>query len=95
MLLEVFDYHNKQMQELVDIAPGTMERYQIARSHTKDFIKWKYGLEDIDIQKLNYEFVTDMEFYFKTERKCCHNTAMKYISNVKKVVNICIKNGWI
>ena len=97
MLLEVFDYHNTQMRDLVDIdfAPGTMERYETARSHTKDFINWKYGLEDIDINKLNYEFVTDMEFYFKTERKCCHNTAMKYISNVKKVVNICIKNGWL
>jgi integrase len=97
MLLEVFDYHNRQMRELVDIdfAAGTMERYETARSHTNDFIKWKYGLEDIDIAKLNYEFVTDMEFYFKTERKCCHNTAMKYISNVKKVVNICIKNGWL
>jgi integrase len=97
MLLEVFDYHNTQMRELVDIdfAAGTMERYETARSHTKDFIKWKYGLEDLDINKLNYEFVTDMEFYFKTERKCCHNTAMKYISNVKKVVNICIKNGWL
>lgn len=97
MLLEVFDYHNTQMRDLVDIdfAPGTMERYETARSHTKDFIKWKYSLEDIDINKLNYEFVTDMEFYFKTERKCCHNTAMKYISNVKKVVNICIKNGWL
>jgi integrase len=97
MMLEVFDYHNNQMRELVhiDFAPGTMERYDTARSHTSDFIKWKYGLEDIDINKLTYEFVTDMEFYFKTERRCCHNTAMKYISNVKKVVNICIKNGWL
>lgn len=97
MLLEVFDYHNKQMQALVDIdfAPGTMERYETARSHTKDFIKWKYGLDDIDVNKLNYEFVTDMEFYFKTVRKCCHNTSIKYISNVKKIVNICVKNGWL
>jgi integrase len=97
MLLEVFDYHNKQMQELVniDFAPGTMERYETARSHTKDFIKWKFGYEDIDVNKLNYEFVTDMEFYFKTVRKCCHNTSIKYISNVKKIVNICIKNGWL
>jgi integrase len=97
MLLEVFDYHNKQMRELVDIdfAPGTMERYETARSHTKDFIKWKYGYDDIEINKLNYEFVADMEFYFKTERKCCHNTSIKYISNVKKIVNICVKNGWL
>jgi hypothetical protein len=37
MLLEVFDYHNNQMRELVDIdfAPGTMEQYETARSHTK------------------------------------------------------------
>lgn len=97
MLLEVFDNHNKQMQELVDIdfAAGTMERYETARSHTKDFIKWKYGLDDIDIAKLNYEFVTEMEFYLKTKRKCCHNTSLKYISNVKKIVNICVKNGWL
>jgi len=97
MLLEVFDYHNKQMRELVDIdfAPGTMERYETARSHTNDFIKWKYGYEDIDVNKLNYEFVADMEFYLKTVRKCCHNTSIKYISNVKKIVNICVKNGWL
>ncbi|MBT1705560.1 site-specific integrase [Chryseosolibacter indicus] len=96
-LLEVFDYHNKQMRELVniDFAPGTMERYETARSHTKDFIKWKFGYEDIDVNKLNYEFVADMEFYFKTVRKCCHNTSIKYISNVKKIVNICVKNGWL
>src|SRR5690606_32989335 len=44
MLLEVFEYHNNQMRELVDIdfAPGTMERYVTAKSHTKDFIKWKF-----------------------------------------------------
>lgn len=97
MLLEVFDYHNKQMQELVniDFAAGTMERYETARSHTRDFINWKYGLDDIDIAKLNYEFVTEMEFYLKAKRKCCHNTSLKYISNVKKIVNICVKNGWL
>ena len=97
MLLEVFEYHNEQMKDLVDIdfAPGTMERYETALSHTKDFLKWKYNLEDIEIDKLSYEFVTEMEFYFKTVRKCCHNTSVKYISNVKKIVNICIKNGWL
>jgi hypothetical protein len=28
-------------------------------------------------------------------RKCDHNTSMKYLSNFKKIVNICIKNGWL
>lgn len=74
------------MRELVhiDFAPGTMERYETAKSHTKDFIKWKFGFDDIDVSKLNYEFVANMEFYLKTVRKCCHNTAIKYISKLKR-----------
>jgi site-specific recombinase XerD len=97
MLLQVFKHHNEQMEQLVgiDFSPGTMERYHTALSHTRDFILWKYKSEDIEIDELNYEFVTQMEFYFKTVRKCCHNTSVKYISNVKKIVNICIKNGWL
>lgn len=97
MLLEIFSWHNHQMQSLigVDFATGTMERYETAISHTRDFIKWKYNLDDIEIRKLNYEFVVEMEFYLKTQRRCCHNTAVKYISNVKKIVNICVKNGWL
>jgi len=97
MLLEVFRSHNEHMQTLVgvDFAAGTMERYETACSHTRKFIKWKFNLEDIEIKKLNYEFVTEMEFYLKTQRKCCHNTAIKYISNLKKIVNICIRNGWL
>lgn len=35
---------------------------------------------------LNYEFVKDYEFYLKTIRKCSNNTALKYISNFKKIV---------
>ena len=31
----------------------------------------------------------------KSERKCDHNTSVKYLSNFKKIVNICIKNGWL
>jgi integrase len=97
MLLEVFKQHNEQMEQLVniDFAPGTMERYHTALLHTRDFIRWKYKIEDIGINALDYEFVSAMEFYFKTVRKCCHNTSVKYISNVKKIVNICIKSGWL
>jgi site-specific recombinase XerD len=97
MLLEVFKHHNEQMEKLVgiDFAPGTMERYNTALIHTREFIQWKYKQDDIGINKLSYEFVSEMEFYFKTIRKCCHNTSVKYISNVKKIVNICIKNGWL
>src|SRR5258708_11212686 len=58
-------------------------------------MKWKYKIEDIDIQKLNYEFITDYEFWLKSVRKCDHNTAIKYLSNFRKIVNICLKTAWM
>lgn len=97
MLLEIFEQHNVQMRALVghEYSPQTLERYIISKKHTHEFMKLKYKLNDIDIRKLNYEFITDYEFWLKSVRKCDHNTSMKYLSNFKKIVNICIKNGWL
>jgi site-specific recombinase XerD len=97
MLMEIFQQHNNQLKELVgkEYAEGTLERYITSKEHTRKFIQWKYGIDDIDIRKLNYAFVADYEFWLKTQRKCSHNTAMKYISNFKKITNLCIRRGWL
>jgi len=96
-LLVVFREHNSKLEQLInkDFAAGTHERYETALKLTSLFLQWKYKISDIDIQDLNYEFVTEMEFWLKSVRSCSHNTAVKYISNVKKIVNICLKNGWL
>ena len=99
MLIEIFQQHNDQMAALIkagkDYAPATLDRYNTSRDHTQAFLQWKYGLADIDIKRLNFEFVTDLEFWLKTQRNCAHNTTMKYISNLKKIVNGCIPKGWL
>ncbi len=97
MLLEIFEHHNKQMKDLIgqEFSPLTFERYTTSKKHTKEFIKWKYNVDDMNINDLNYEFITDYEFWLKSVRKCDHNTTMKYLSNFKKIVNICLKNGWL
>ena len=97
LLLEIFEHHNKQMKELIDkeFSPLTYERYVTSKKHTRDFIKWKFNVDEIDIKELNYEFITDYEFWLKSIRNCDHNTTMKYLSNFKKIVNICLKNGWL
>lgn len=96
-ILDVFRDHNKQMEALVgtEFSPGTLERYRTSFYHTKSFIKWKYNEDDMDIRSLNFEFVTEYEFWLKSVRKCNHNTAIKYISNFRKIVNKCLRNGWL
>ncbi|WKL43705.1 site-specific integrase [Flavobacterium sp. ZE23DGlu08] len=97
MLLQIFQDHNDKMEILVgqEYAPGTLERYKTSLSHTKDFIKWKYSLSDINILKIDHAFVTEYEFYLRSERKCANNTAVKYIKNFHKIINQCLANGWL
>jgi len=99
MLLELFQQHNDQIAALIqvgrDFAPGTLERYKTARDHTRGFLQWKYKITDIDIRRLDFEFASEFEFWLKTVRRCNHNTTMKYIGNLKKIINICIKKGWL
>lgn len=88
-VLEEFQLHNDEMQALVEkkeFAKGTHTRYVTARSHIMEFIQFKYKKDDIEFRELNYEFVTDYEFYLKTVRNCSNNTTLKYISNFKKIV---------
>ena len=97
MPMEVFEEHNQQMKALIghEFSPLTFERYTTSKKHTHDFMKSKYKVEDIDIKKLNYEFIHNYEFWLKSVRKCDHNTTIKYLSNFRKIVNICIKSGWL
>jgi len=95
MLMEQFKLHNEQMKALVgsDFAPATLERYETSYKHTLHFLQSKYNVPDIDIEKLDYDFISGYEFWLKTVRKCDHNSTMKYLSNFKKIVNRCVKSG--
>ncbi len=97
MLLEIFQEHNRKMKALVgnEFSPGTYERYATSLSHTRTFIKWKYGVDDIDIREIDHAFISEYEFYLRSERKCSNNTAVKYIKNFGKIIRICLSNGWL
>ena len=96
-LLQVFKQHNEELVLLAgkDYALLTVKRYSTALRHTKEFIKWKYKAPDFEISKLNYDFISSFSFYFKSVRNCNHNSTMKYLKNFKKIVLLCIKNGWL
>ena len=97
MLIPIFQEHNRKIKELVGLeyAAGTLERYETSLKHTKDFLSWKYKLTDINIEKIDHAFITEYEFYLRSERKCANNTAVKYIKNFHKIINQCLANGWI
>jgi len=44
---------------------------------------------------LDYDFISSFSFWLKTVKNCNHNTTLKYLTNFKKIVLICVKNGWL
>jgi hypothetical protein len=96
-ILTIFKEHNDQIAALVgaDFGAGTLERYETSLKHTREYIKWKYNEDDFDIKKLDFEFISQFEFWFKAKKKISHNTKMKYLANFKKIVLLCVKRGWL
>jgi len=97
MLLDIFREHNEKCRKLSGngMAPGTVERYETSYKHTAAFIELTYGKKDVPVADVNHKFVTDYEFYLKTERRCSHNSTIKYLKNFGKIVRIALANGYI
>lgn len=49
----------------------------------------------MDVLEISPAFVSNYEFWLRTVKKCANNTAVKYIKNFQKIVNICLANDWI
>jgi len=96
-IIPIFKEHNRKVKALLgkEYAPGTLERYKTSLSHTEDFLKWQYKVDDMDIQKIDHQFFSNYYFYLRTERNCSNNTTVKYLKNFKKIIRICIANGWL
>jgi site-specific recombinase XerD len=96
-ILVVFDYHNEQMEKMVgiDVVRATLVKFRTIRTKLESFIKHHYKKSDFYLEQLNHQFVSNFEFYLKTVEHIQHNTTMKYIQNLKKIINLAVRNGWI
>lgn len=97
MLIPIFKDHNSRMEALVgkEYAKGTLTRYKTCLSHTQEFLKWKFNVSDIEITQIDHAFISDFEFFLRTEKSCANNSAVKYIKNFGKIIRICLANKWL
>ncbi|MCO5724983.1 site-specific integrase [Robiginitalea marina] len=97
LILEIFQNHNAEMESLLgkDYNPGTLQRYKTAYKHVSDYIHFRYQKKDLPLNKLDHSFITGFEYFLKSQKNCGHNTTVKYIVNLKKIVRIAYANEWI
>lgn len=96
-LVDIFEKNNK----LVELEVGskytkdTFVRYQISIERLKAFIQKEYNTTDIKLEDLNHGFIHRYEAFLRTEYDCTHNTVMKYLKHLKKVIHFAMKMGYI
>lgn len=96
LLKQEYNHFVHKMQKLVDsgeYVPGTVSNFKTTLKHTLEFIQERYGFDDISISKIKYQFISELEFWYKTTKKIKHNTAVKHLSNLKQVIQECVKAG--
>jgi integrase len=97
MLLEVFDEHNNNLEELIGkgIVKATHTKYVTIRDKVSNFIAYKFKKNDLYLETLTYSFITDFEHYLKVKQNISHNVVMSYIKRVKRIITLSVNNRWL
>lgn len=96
-LLNMFDEHNHKMKKLVgkEYSFRTLQRYETTKSHLEKFLIDNYKVSDYLVKKVDVQFINSFIYYLKTEKSLSHNSAVKYVAYLKKIIRIAVSNGWL
>jgi site-specific recombinase XerD len=98
-LCALIEYHNVNMKSVLQY--GTLKNYFTTARYVKQFLKQRYKTDDIYLDALNYQFITEFEFFLRTckpldaNNPLQHNGVMKHIERLRKVVTLAAKMEWI
>jgi integrase/recombinase XerD len=78
-----------------DLKLATWKKYNYACIQIVGFIKFKYKKNDISLDKINLQFLTEFEYYLKTEQNQCQSTINKAIQRFRRLITIGIAEGFL
>ena len=94
MLVEVFENENKRIKKLVEL--GTYKKYVAVLNNVKKYLMHQYKVTDTDIKNIDFQFVTDFDYFLRTEGKVSDNNhAIRVVKTLKQIVRTTLYKGWI
>lgn len=88
-------YHNTNMKTMLE--KGTLKNYHTTERYLKLFLKHRHKTDDIYLTDLNYQFITEFEFFLRrykplsTSNPLTNNGIMKHLERLKKMVTLAVK----
>jgi site-specific recombinase XerD len=93
-LLYALDYHIALLQKKQG-ASASLVKYQTLKKKVAEFISQEYTRKDLFLKELNHQFIVKFEIHLKSTQQIRHNTTIKYIQFLKKIINLSIAHGWL
>lgn len=96
-LVPLYLQHLEDTKKLVGLskADPTYKKYERMYRRVVEFMKKKYNITDIPLREIKLSFITDLEFFLRTEYKYSQNTTYKCMKFFKQVINKGIRAGLI
>ena len=88
-VLEILDIIIKGIDARVgnDYSEGTLKHYKTTRERLIEFLRKRFGRNDIGLSLIDYSFLNSFDLYLKTEYQLKPNTALTYHKHLKKALN--------
>jgi len=95
MLLKLFYEHNQEFKLRVGVnrVEDTYSSYLRSYRHLFNFIRQKYDMEDIALDKLNLNFIDAYDFYLRVDRQMKQSTILGHLIILKKMIRRAIHQG--
>lgn len=97
-LMNLFDKLIVQKQSLAKnniIETPSADSYFCTRKKITDFLRSTYHTKNINIKKVNHEFVSSFKVYLLSEGNCSHNTMIRHMRRLKQITTNAYRNRHI
>ena len=92
-IIEFYSSYLERLKKMIgkDFKESTWEKFNEILPAIKDYIFFKYQKKDMSLNKLDYNFIEDFDYYLRTEKNNSQVTINKKIQRLKKVVKVARK----
>ena len=96
-IVEFYSNYLERLKKMIgkDFKESTWEKFNEILPAIIDYIFFKYQKKDISLNKLDYNFIEDFDYYLKTEKNNSQVTINKKIQRLKKAVKVARKQKLI
>jgi integrase len=96
-ILSYYKQYLAKIKKLVglEIKDNTYKKFVYVGNHLEAFLKWKYKKTDYPLEELNLQFLSDFDYYLKTEKKQEQITINKTIQRLRTPIKQAISEGYL